>query len=236
MSITRQFNNPPDKIKFATIAYIWSTFHGGIILTATAFYFILGELWPPLLAGNLSFLVLLLLGFHYYFRQDSFGVANLLTLTRLLSIFLLMFYFDSLNNATLAAAGFLILLSDGLDGRLARRYRRTSLFGEYFDKETDAFFMYVLCLMIIERNLMGAWVVLLGAMRYLFALFIFFYHTEVRKERRSRFGRYVFVVVILALLSAFLPIPAVYAPLIILAAIILFYSFGRDIVWILLKR
>jgi phosphatidylglycerophosphate synthase len=67
--------------------------------------------------------------------------------------------------AALAAA---VMLLDGVDGWLARRSRMTSDFGARFDMEVDAFLILILAVLAWTLGKAGAWIILAGAMRYLF--------------------------------------------------------------------
>jgi phosphatidylglycerophosphate synthase len=70
----------------------------------------------------------------------------------------------------LAGLAFTALLLDGADGWVARRTGTASAFGARFDMELDAFFILVLCLALLSLGKVGAWVLAIGAMRYLFLL------------------------------------------------------------------
>lgn len=69
-----------------------------------------------------------------------------------------------------AALALLALLLDGLDGWVARRTGSASAFGARFDMELDAFFILVLCLCLMTLDKVGIWVVVIGALRYVFVL------------------------------------------------------------------
>lgn len=62
----------------------------------------------------------------------------------------------------------LAFLLDNLDGRVARRTGTVSAFGARFDMELDAFLILVLSVLVWEWGKVGAWVLLIGALRYLF--------------------------------------------------------------------
>ncbi|HFE63992.1 MAG TPA: hypothetical protein ENK14_06185 [Caldithrix sp.] len=192
-------------------------------------------LWPLVISAVVTFLFLLATARNDWTEKSVFGKANTLTAFRLLAVFYLALYGFQLNNYLILGIGLLILILDGVDGWLAKRNHETSDFGAYFDKETDAFFMLILCLLAIGKGLIWSWVVLLGLMRYLFAIFLFLYKTEVKAERRSQVGRIIYIIVVSALLSAFLPYPVIYQPAILIATVLLGYSFSRDILWILKK-
>lgn len=106
-----------------------------------------------------------------------FGAANVLTLLRLAMIALL----ASLVGRTLPADpaplawavvvfATLTAVLDAADGPLARSQRLASEFGARFDMECDALLVAVLCLLIIQFDKAGAWVLAAGAMRYIFVL------------------------------------------------------------------
>jgi phosphatidylglycerophosphate synthase len=59
----------------------------------------------------------------------------------------------------------LALVLDGLDGRVARRTGTATAFGARFDMEVDAFLILVLSVHV--AGLVGSWVLLIGAARYL---------------------------------------------------------------------
>lgn len=65
-----------------------------------------------------------------------------------------------------AATAGIALLLDGVDGWVARRTDRTTAFGARFDMEIDALAALVLCVVLWRADLSGAWVILIGGMRY----------------------------------------------------------------------
>lgn len=69
-----------------------------------------------------------------------------------------------------AVVALVALMLDGLDGWVARRTGSASPFGARFDMELDAFFILVLCLCLMTIGKVGAWVVAIGALRYVFVL------------------------------------------------------------------
>ena len=57
---------------------------------------------------------------------------------------------------------------DGVDGQVARRTGTASAFGARFDMELDSFLMLVLAALVWRSGRIDAWILLLGAPRYLF--------------------------------------------------------------------
>lgn len=68
----------------------------------------------------------------------------------------------------LAGLALVALLLDGIDGWLARRSGMQSPFGARFDMEVDAFFILILAALVWRFDKAGVWVLLSGALRYLF--------------------------------------------------------------------
>jgi len=165
----------------------------------------------------------------------GFGRANVVTAARL-ALVLVLPLLPADAPLWPIAGGLLVLITDGLDGWLARRYELSSEFGEFFDKETDALFLLVLCLMTVSRGHLPDAVIALGLLRYLFVVALFVIQPTTGKEYRSSWARVIYVITVLALLAAFLPYPALTLPLVAAAAAALFYSFGRYAWWLWRER
>jgi phosphatidylglycerophosphate synthase len=102
----------------------------------------------------------------------AFGAANCVTLVRALLTLALLWLATRRPESHLAwAAGWTagaIAALDGVDGWVARRTGMDSAFGARFDAETDAAFLLVLAVLAFRYGKAGAWVLLIGLMRYLF--------------------------------------------------------------------
>jgi len=59
-----------------------------------------------------------------------------------------------------------VLVLDGVDGRIARRTGTQSAFGARFDMELDAALLLALSVLVWRGGRAGAWVLLIGLMRY----------------------------------------------------------------------
>src|SRR6185437_12999615 len=73
-----------------------------------------------------------------------------------------------LAAALVAYAGMAALVLAGVDGWAARRSGFASRFGARFDMESDALFVLALAALVYRTGQAGAWVLTLGAMRYIF--------------------------------------------------------------------
>jgi phosphatidylglycerophosphate synthase len=105
--------------------------------------------------------------------HEAFGAANAVTLMRAGLVALIaatLFAPAPSGDAALLIGGlaFVILALDGVDGWLARRTGLASTFGARFDLEIDALFVLVLSALAFAHDKAGAWVLMIGAMRYAF--------------------------------------------------------------------
>jgi phosphatidylglycerophosphate synthase len=134
--------------------------------------------------------------------------------------------------------GTAIMVLDGVDGWMARRTGTTTPFGARFDMETDALLMLVLSVLVWTEGRAGAWVLLIGAMRYAFVA-AGWVVTRLRADLPPSLRRRVVCVVQgIALLVCLGPI--VPADMAVAAAAVglatLAWSFGVDVTWLLRAR
>lgn len=197
---------------------------------------------PVVSALGLYGLAVVLVGFGLSrtYPHARFGLCNIVTLTRLVIV-------ASLAGALLSGLNpswplFLLaaiaLCLDGVDGWLARRQNLSSAFGARFDMEVDAAFALVLALLAASSGSAGPYVVLLGLPHYLFSVAKFLL-PWLGEALPDRFGRKVVCVAQLATLIVLqLPvaIPGSLDLVIILVALALAWSFGRDILWLWRSR
>jgi phosphatidylglycerophosphate synthase len=132
----------------------------GITAKATALYAAVAAMILPLYPGTLP--------------GPGLGLANRVTLGRMilaLPVGALALQLDAPSPAGrwwIVALGTVALALDGLDGRVARRTGTSSAFGARFDMEVDAALIMVLSWLTWTSGQAPAWVLLVGAMRYLF--------------------------------------------------------------------
>ena len=128
------------------------------------------------------------------------------------------------------------LLLDGVDGQVARRTGTVSALGARFDMEVDAFLILVLSVFVAES--FGAWVLMIGAARYLFVT-VGVVAPWMRGSLPPRHWRKVVAavqgVVLTVAVAQILPRAAVVV-LLLVALALLAESFGRDVWWLWLHR
>ena len=124
---------------------------------------------------------------------------------------------------------------DAVDGWVARRLGHATAFGARFDQELDAFFILVLSVLVWRFDQVGAWVVLIGAMRYVFWLAGRLWPRLGRPLPRRWRRKVVCGLQLGVLLAALAPPvgPTLAGALAAVALAALLYSFSADVLWLL---
>ncbi len=207
----------------------WSEGNAAAVATVTLAAAAGLPLWLLSGCGLLSFSLLLYRCRRRWTPGGRFGPANAVSLLRLCGVF----FMPWLAPGQIPYAGLILLALDGVDGWIARRTGLSGEFGEFFDKESDAFFMLMLCLLLYRLpEGFGPWILLPGLLRYLFVLFVKFAKPPELKERRTAKAGWISVVMTLTLLCAFAAYPGYLAycrPLAALMTLVLAYSFAESL-------
>ncbi len=137
-----------------------------------------------------------------------------------------------------AAIALVVMALDGVDGWLARHTRMASAFGARFDMETDAVLVAVLAVLAWQFRKVGAWVLLSGAMRYLFAAAGVVVPLLRHPVPSSSRGKTIAVLQILALIVAIAPFSSAELATAVAAIALglLTASFLLDVVWLVRRR
>jgi phosphatidylglycerophosphate synthase len=161
------------------------------------------------------------------------GLCNIVTLVRLVIVAALVapLAVGGGQSWVVFALASLALALDGVDGWLARRGGLVSGFGARFDVEVDSLFALVLALLALGSGKVGAFVLLLGLMRYVFVLAaaLFPWLGQPLPERFSR--KAVCVLQLSTLIVIQLPVVSggVATALAVFASGVLIWSFALDI-------
>jgi phosphatidylglycerophosphate synthase len=124
------------------------------------------------------------------------------------------------------------LVLDLVDGRMARWTGTASAFGARLDGEADAFLMLVLSVQVARTH--GAWVLAMGAARYVFAV-AGWVLPRMRASLPPRWWRKVVTAVAgtgLVFAAAGEGPVALSSTALVVGALLLAESFGRDVVWL----
>ncbi|MFF3323453.1 CDP-alcohol phosphatidyltransferase family protein [Streptomyces sp. NPDC002889] len=134
--------------------------------------------------------------------------------------------------AVLVALTAVALVLDAVDGQVARRTGTESSLGARFDMEVDAFLILVLSVYVAMS--LGAWVLLIGGMRYVFvaaARVLPWLNGPLPPSMARKTVAALQGIVLLVVGAGILPrLPAYAAALLALALLV--WSFARDIRWL----
>lgn len=212
-----------------------------VVTAGIGWFFAMEAVWQShhLLVGLISFCLLaLLINFLWISRQGGgrFGEANQVTLLRsglvcLIGSTLLVGGQEPSVGWHLSGLIAVALLLDGVDGYLARRLDLASNFGARFDMEIDALLLLILSLLVWQTGQAGAWVLMIGLMRYAFVGASWLYPRLAAPLRPSFRRKTVCALQGIALFACLLPsLEQTVTSAIALAALVaLVFSFGLDI-------
>lgn len=206
----------------------WSQAHSVLVVAGTAL-----AVWarfPPVLAWVAagSFAILITLARGTWTPEGQFGSANLVTTVRLVMTLGLLLAHQHFTNVVVAVSTVAILVLDGLDGWLARRFGRASDFGARYDVEVDALFVMALSGLLLARGVAGPWVLAAGLWRYVEVLGRFVF-PGLAEAPRTFFARVCYVVVLSAFVLALLVPPAWSSPIAAVGTLALSGSFLRSL-------
>ena len=213
----------------------------GTVLAVAAF----AQPAPAIALAGFGFVAALVLaGLRRSGLRAPFGLANTVTLARSGMIAVLLGFAATTASpesplwwlaVALAATA---LLLDGVDGWIARRSGRVTAFGARFDMEVDAAFALVAALVLWQADKTGAWVLLVGSLRYLFMLAGFLYAPLRRPLPASQRRRAVCALQGALFCAALAPIvsPMAAAILVAMALAATALSFAADLVWLWRRR
>ncbi len=150
---------------------LWTFGHALVMLIATIIAVIYDALFVLIWSVSLSLTMLIATGHKTWVHLHPVGgFANLVTFGRfVLLIFTLAMHhvFSPLMFIVMIVT---VIIADGVDGYLARKYHQATQFGEVFDMEVDAFLALALTFLIWMNHPGTGWVLGAGLLRYGFAI------------------------------------------------------------------
>lgn len=156
------------------------------------------------------------------------GHANAVTLGRLSGVLFIGFLGLHVPAYVVGLVAAVVVTLDGLDGYLARKYQTVSDFGGHLDMETDALNLYVLASLALAQGSLPAWILVIGTMRYTYVLVMAAFKRGELVEPRRMLGRFAAVFVLYAMAAVFLLPWIVHYPAVVVASLLILYSFGRS--------
>lgn len=183
-------------------------------------------------------------GLALHHPHPRFGAGNRITLFRfaMTTLFVALVGEPLAQHDTVAwvlvVAATVTALLDAVDGTMARRSGLASPFGARFDMETDAWFTLVLCVLVLQLDKAGGWVLASGLMRYAFVAAALAWTWLAAPLPASRRRQTVCVVQITLLIVCLGPIiaPAAASALAAIGLAALAASFAIDVRWLISAR
>ena len=175
------------------------------------------------------------------YGSDRMGPADWVTLTRAtLAVGVAALVADSFDRPAqvtlLVTLTVVALMLDAVDGWIVRRTGTASTWGAHWDGEVDAFLIAVLSVYVARSA--GAWVLAIGAMRYVFFAAGWVY-PWLRRPLPPGFWRRVVAAtqgIVLAVAAADILPRSLEQGVVLAALALLAASFGHDVGWLWLRR
>ena len=134
----------------------------------------------------------------------------------------------------IVVVGTVAMTLDAVDGAVARRSGGMTRFGARFDMELDAFLLLTLSVLVWWSGQAGAWVILIGLLRYAFVAAGWIWRalaTELPASFRRKAICVVQGIVLLTCLGPIIP-ASVATPIAAAALALLIWSFAVDVRWL----
>jgi len=179
----------------------WSRVNAVALLVATVVALGAHDTAPYVAIGALSFFGLLARSRGHFTPRGGFGAANALTALRFAIASAVGLVPDSVPTFALGATVLGVFALDGLDGWVAKRRGESSEFGAHFDMETDAYFVLLIGLELFTRGRYGAWILVVGLLRYVYVLALALFPARRGDKPRFTFGRHAFTGLMIGLSS-----------------------------------
>lgn len=157
------------------------------------------------------------------------GIPNIITFSRLILLCICTILFKQFTLFQLGILYSFICIADIFDGYFARKLNQASILGEYLDRETDATFVLVLCILIYLKIHHSYWVLIPGLIRYFYFVAIYFFMDGDKKEHKDPWARVIAVFLFIVIIGQFLLPLTLSKPILLIAVILILYSFSRSI-------
>ncbi|MEQ8706998.1 MAG: CDP-alcohol phosphatidyltransferase family protein [Phaeodactylibacter sp.] len=208
----------------------WVRLHAALMLAALIALWWTGRWAPVLLVSVFTFSWLLINHSPALCRLRPFGgYANLITLARWLLLLYVGSSYHQWHDYLIFALLLTIIISDGIDGYLARRYGQSTRAGALLDIETDALMSAVMAGIHYQNGTAGGWILLTGGLRYGYVWALYFLNWEDHEGIDNPHARWIGVVFISSLMSPFVVGTWLAVPALITGSLLVTFSFGYSL-------
>lgn len=183
----------------------WTLGHALLMILTTVAAAFGHVLFLLILAATASMIVYLALNYETWKHMHPIGgYANQVTLIRFTLLLFTLAMQSVLHGYLFVALIVVVIIADGIDGYLARKYNQSTVFGEVFDMEVDAFLALSIAYLVWLEHHEVWWVLIAGLLRYVFALFYRLIGWHQRKRPAMPESKIFAVLFFLALLTPFM--------------------------------
>jgi phosphatidylglycerophosphate synthase len=219
----------------------WKKGHNYTMFLICGVYLIFPKVILVIIASFLSIAMLWIYAWReIYHLKPAGGWPNWVTLFRFLLLITVTYLNKQITNDIFVILISFVVVLDGLDGFLARKLDQRTDFGALFDMETDSVFVCIVSCLLLEKRILGTWILIPAFIKYFYFVFTDITGMNKLPEPRTFFGATIAVVMFIGLILAWV-LPEnirMIPPLVgtILICISFLYSFYRQILQIWIKH
>lgn len=208
----------------------WIRLHAALMLAALI---ALGQarIWWPVPGVSLATFGWLLIIHAPALRQlrPYGGYANRVTLARWALLLYAAYSYPQWPDYVVFLLFLTVIISDGIDGYLARRYQQSTDVGGLLDVETDALMSALLAGIHYQEGIIGGWVLLMGGMRYGYVWLLYLLGWENHEGTDNPNARWIGATFISVLMGPFVAPEWLSVPALIIGSLLVTYSFGYSL-------
>lgn len=183
----------------------WTFLHAILMLVATILARVMQAEYFLVWIVSASLLLFISLNYHTWSRLHPVGgYANHVTFGRFMLLIFALATYHVIHQYAFILLILLVMIMDGIDGYLARRFHQSTAFGEVFDMEVDAFLALSMCFMIWTVHPESWWVMTGGLLRYAFSILYWLIGWHRRKRPVMPASKLFAVLFFLSLLTPFI--------------------------------
>lgn len=204
--------------------------HAALMLTALIALGWLG-LWLPMPGVSVITFTWLWVAHAPVLRQlrPFGGYANWVTLARWGLLLYAAYSYAQWPNFIVFLLFLTVIISDGIDGYLARRYQQSTDVGALLDVETDALMSALLAGIHYQEGTVGWWILLAGGMRYGYVWILYLMGWEKHRGTDNPNARWIGATFISVLMSPFVVPDWLSVPALMISSLLVTYSFGYSL-------
>ncbi len=208
----------------------WMRLHAALMIAALILLGWTGLWWPVLGVSLVTFSWLIATHAPALHRLRPFGgYANWVTLARWALLLYAAYSYPKWSDYIVFLLFLTVIISDGIDGYLARRYQQSTAVGGLLDVETDALMSALLAGIHYQEGLVGGWMLLAGGMRYGYVWLLYLLGWENHKGTDNPNARWIGATFISVLMGPFVAPEWLSVPALMVGSLLVTYSFGYSL-------